>query len=313
MTTLGLCKVLNAGLTHKKAKIYCLRTAGGIELTGTGNHPIFTKKGYVALDTISDDDTIMLWKKKRLYLMAERIIDGLKQSRERIVSTIGHIQSGNNRLYHFIEQYGKMYTAKYLKDMLSTILMKIHSIMTSPIFNLCLEANTPHFIQKEFVQINKKHFWTLLEKKLQPGINLKPVVNGIGNKQKKVLQKQELKEKEKYALSAEKDLKALYIRNIAHGCVGRSLVFVSQSISVFVNFVKKSFSHLGKKPNFVPERVIIVTEKGQADVYNLTVENAHNFIANGVLVHNCDAASGAYRMLAEQVPIEFIEVGEYGF
>jgi hypothetical protein len=28
---------------------------------------------------------------------------------------------------------------------------------------------------------------------------------------------------------------------------------------------------------------------GRADVYNLTVEGEHEFFANGVLTHNCDA------------------------
>lgn len=33
-----------------------------------------------------------------------------------------------------------------------------------------------------------------------------------------------------------------------------------------------------------------VSDHGRADVYNLTVAGAPEYFANGVLVHNCDAA-----------------------
>jgi hypothetical protein len=37
---------------------------------------------------------------------------------------------------------------------------------------------------------------------------------------------------------------------------------------------------------------------GTATVFNLAVEGEHEFFANGILVHNCDAASGAFNELA---------------
>jgi hypothetical protein len=36
----------------------------------------------------------------------------------------------------------------------------------------------------------------------------------------------------------------------------------------------------------------------KAAVFNLTVDGEHEFFANGVLVHNCDAAAGAHKQLA---------------
>jgi hypothetical protein len=53
-----------------------------------------------------------------------------------------------------------------------------------------------------------------------------------------------------------------------------------------------------KKP--VPVSVVSVRGvTGKAAVYNLTVEDAHEFFANGVLVHNCDALSGAFTLAME--------------
>lgn len=43
------------------------------------------------------------------------------------------------------------------------------------------------------------------------------------------------------------------------------------------------------RPGSVVVRVVSVTPAGRADVFNLAVDGAHEFFANGVLVHNCDA------------------------
>jgi len=50
----------------------------------------------------------------------------------------------------------------------------------------------------------------------------------------------------------------------------------------------------------------------RADVYNLTVDGAHEFFANGVLVHNCDAVrylltnlgTGPEMVILDEVPAE---------
>lgn len=49
---------------------------------------------------------------------------------------------------------------------------------------------------------------------------------------------------------------------------------------------EKIFTDLGKEigKNWI---VIEVEDSGYADVYNMEVENTHNFIANGIVVHNC--------------------------
>lgn len=36
-----------------------------------------------------------------------------------------------------------------------------------------------------------------------------------------------------------------------------------------------------------PVHVVTSTEVGKADVYNLSVDDVHEYYANGVLVHNC--------------------------
>lgn len=45
-----------------------------------------------------------------------------------------------------------------------------------------------------------------------------------------------------------------------------------------------------RKPNTVKSvRITKIERIGSADVYNMTVENNHNFVGNRVITHNCDA------------------------
>jgi hypothetical protein len=46
--------------------------------------------------------------------------------------------------------------------------------------------------------------------------------------------------------------------------------------------------------NIAPTVVVGVRDAGRATVYNLRVEGASEFFANGVLVHNCDALAMSY-------------------
>jgi hypothetical protein len=55
-------------------------------------------------------------------------------------------------------------------------------------------------------------------------------------------------------------------------------------------------SHQHQRVNFVQEVAPqhIQTSDGRRRVYNITVENAHCYYANGILVSNCDALTGVY-------------------
>lgn len=56
-----------------------------------------------------------------------------------------------------------------------------------------------------------------------------------------------------------------------------------------------------QKQNFVQENAISTSKvkkvkkiKNKCDVYNMNVENYHNYIANGIIVKNCDSLRYAY-------------------
>jgi hypothetical protein len=55
--------------------------------------------------------------------------------------------------------------------------------------------------------------------------------------------------------------------------------------------------------------VVAVESAGSADVYDLTVDDAHEFFANGVLVHNCMAAKRYVYMFRYHTRLKRVEAG----
>lgn len=51
-----------------------------------------------------------------------------------------------------------------------------------------------------------------------------------------------------------------------------------------------------------------VTDAGVADVYNMTVDNSHAYVANGMVCHNCDAM----RYLVQDIGRDVPSVGSLG-
>jgi hypothetical protein len=49
-----------------------------------------------------------------------------------------------------------------------------------------------------------------------------------------------------------------------------------------------------EKDSAATVRVVAVEAHESAEVFNLTVQGTHEYFANGILVHNCDAMNLAY-------------------
>lgn len=68
---------------------------------------------------------------------------------------------------------------------------------------------------------------------------------------------------------------------------GNHKIFANNSFSPICS-IKKGDKVLINKNGFVVGRVLTVQEQGiESEVYDLTVEDCHEFFANGILVHNC--------------------------
>jgi CDP-6-deoxy-D-xylo-4-hexulose-3-dehydrase len=82
---------------------------------------------------------------------------------------------------------------------------------------------------------------------------------------------------------------------------------IKRHIQKFVKFVEKNIKHI-----FLRDQKIVLEDVKikVAPVYNLMIENCHEFFANGILVHNCDCLGG--KIYGEPVGT-FSDVSTYSF
>ena len=253
-----------------------------LEIEATPNHLFKTKEGWKRLEKLTKGDILYLNKSSM-----EKCIVGTK---ERDISV--EEQNGYTGLC------GNITTGRYQKVTTFTIKTEIPKTILLKIWNCIKGKNTlvythrstynPRSIYRKLVTI-----WQKLPKLLKNGIIQNWVENGIKSKQKK-----------QYALFNQKNLYANNVVSIS----SPNLLGTIDSVQTIVSpsGVEKTTSTMKSEPvsnveksllstntaecNSVVEVVledIIVLEENYNNVYDIEVEEAHEFFANGVLVHNC--------------------------
>jgi dTDP-4-amino-4,6-dideoxygalactose transaminase len=173
-------------------------------------------------------------------------------------------------LHLFIGKYGLTILGKSLMGWLSIILMEMLSIMRYPIWNFCLNRN-----MQSCTGCNQDQ--NELERCLK-----------IWNWLERKLQS-----------GIDRILEESIIEKF-HWMCG----LINQHIQKYAWFVEMNI-----KPIFHPVPCIAPTSvNGKAEVYNLEIEDCHEFFANGILVHNCDSL-GAWLIDEKR---EYYPVGHYG-
>lgn len=325
LTRKGFRKVLAAELTKKNADVMTVKFSNGKSLTGTANHPIFLKgKGFCTLDTVKYGDIILgVSEVKNLCressqnqripsCLTELNLDAIQiQNAKATEGIIEQAEIIESRAFATCTgKYGNFTTEKYLKDVTFIIKTEIFLIMIFLILNCLKELNiyrnTQESIWKmKILEIVFANIWKLSEKKLLNGINQRKGESGTDSK---VLNARK---------SNHQNLKLNWcvlsvVKNFLHQATEEIKVnFVQKPVTQntdettelmtkreFVQSVEKnivSTNFLNKKL-VVQENVVYAVcstvEQRKADVYNLTVDEEHEYFANGFLVHNCvDALS----------------------
>ena len=131
----------------------------------------------------------------------------------------------------------------------------------------------------------------MLDLKRQNGINLKKEENGIKNNMKLVWEIE--KKKNLFVNIVEKNMKHIRMGRIDFVLTnvrvlgGEKLESMILKENVLnVEKVLKSTS-IEKLKNVEIAQVSKVRKIGKDNVYNMEVEDLHNYIANGIVVHNC--------------------------
>jgi hypothetical protein len=290
LTRNGWKNVKVAEKTEKNAQLWEVKLSNGQKLYGTRNHPIFTKNnGKISIDALRYGIILNTWEENKWLRKSSGMVSLLNDTPNQksgpmriIIDRIHCIYKMASKL--FTVKSGVKNTAQFLKDIVSTIKTKILRIMISIILFSLHVANIKVIMPKGKLLKEKMKIWQESDLWRQYGIVVNKEKNGIRDMEKRLL-----RNKEKLAKPG-KQIVSSAVKNMNSGIIDKNIVMrtVKQRPSVYV-VSSKPISH-------------------KADVYNLYVEDTHEYYANGVLVSNCDAVR--YAIFSERgTPLQ-IFIGE---
>jgi hypothetical protein len=295
-TLLGLRRVTDACKTAVHAQIVQLTLSSGVILKGTPDHPVFVMgEGFKSLDAIHHGDKIVSWEKLKHYYMTESYGDAIHIPAIEPVENIStHI---HQKLYTIIYTgiSGLKRKVVSLQDMLFITEMAIQEIIKSLIWSV-LPNNNMMAIMRNNQHLTKGAILSGYDHWLQSGINQIRVDNGTKYIIKNILNKYGIS---RYANSVFNAINHIKFDILAHQEV--NFVHTNANLTGGVNPAKKTKDDIvhsaievllqtnSKKLDSVVDHVVDVIDGGKADVYNIVVDEAHHYFANGILVSNCDA------------------------
>jgi PBSX family phage terminase large subunit len=295
LTRIGYKKVIkwfDNGL--KPVKTYSIN---GNKIICTEDHKIYANNGFYPIGQLIDKNIFIifdekkLWKEKLLSIMGINLTGTQIQQEDQIKS----ILVDGLKLKVLIKKLGFMFIniyvkwAKYLVDIAYIIKMGMHKIMKLKICNVFQNQNTQAITcnQKEEKIKAEKHYLNLHNQKLSNGMDQKQEENGIKSTQKKYWLKLLV-----FVLNVIKNMKDLFhikTYNIAAQNVKTDTI--CEKIENLGNGMKQEpanvvVNHLryisGVKQKIVQENAHKIER-----VYDIQVEDCHEYFANNILVHNC--------------------------
>ena len=262
-----------------------------VEIKATPEHKFKTINGWKQLQELTKGDVLYTCKS----LMAKNT----NYMPENVISPV--------ELNDYIVKCGNSIMSKYLKGIMFTIKMKTLGIMIYPILNLLRCTHIYGITQKSKVEImNCLHG----EERILPkqanlplnGTNQRREGNGIAKKQKSNLQMQSRKPSfvngvEKSSLPFQTEIISFAQTNAKQpiGIIQGLITKRGNANGAAMNLLQTNTA----RPNFVVGDVadnilqaselkeIEIVKEDICNVYDIEVEDMHEFFANGVLVHNC--------------------------
>ena len=271
MTRQGYKKVLISTQTGTKDVIT------NIGLTGTPNHSIITPTGEIELQYVTESSTLYTWNEKLSSIEEKSIIDIQNQIEDNSQSTSIDMTKQMNHHSLYTDRYGLMYMVQYLKTIISTIKMVIHSTINYLILNVFQQKSIVLYMHQT-EKNSYKNSQVLAENLQNTGMDQKRDLSGINNMQKN-----------------QSSVKKLYVH------VLNVITNIIQLSKWKLNTVQKDVNHVAMQENLKKETQTITKypNRIKEKVYNLEVEDAHEYFANGILVHNC-----AYQLQIARAPFD---------
>lgn len=264
-----------------------------VDIKATANHKIKTTKGWKQLKDLKAGDVLYTLKKSNLK-------DNFSTETCIINTQAKDISLKEQDFY--TETYGSTTMEKYLRDITSTTLTETDITTTSKTSNACVEANTLVCTSKKDCHATKKckkqeNEWIMQEHMHQNGMVQKRAGRGIEN-----IMKNRWGLEKKQSLNASnvktnlKPLQGNLIDSVQTNASqnGEETQDLTMNRGFASNVEKHSFVINTQKENFAVENVveeISLVSVGKDNVYDIEVDDMHEYFANGILVHNCIDAS----------------------
>lgn len=250
-----------------------------VYLSVTNNHKIKTENGWKEISKIEKGDILYLHK-----YLTEKNINYIK-GKDIIQEDVKD----------FTELFGNQLMVKFQKDFIYTIKTEIQQIIELKTLNSSNQKNilknTVKKIMKSEVLNGMINFKKVELKKLKNGINQKKVLNGINSTLKKIILdiKHMVLKIVKYVIQNLNQ--KILIKNSVQ-------INVSQNIEELINSILKQENVLFvknnlKQINIIKQKLVEKNVVGTSEeiVYDLMIDETHEYFANNILVHNCIDAS----------------------
>jgi hypothetical protein len=291
LTRKGFKKVLNSAITGRNKKVFAISSKYDT-LKCTAEHLIFTvNKGFIQAKDIEIGDLLLCLKSNQSSMMERNGIDTQKQSAEVIGFISNALLPGEQS--GCIDTSGKKQTGLFRKGFTFTIRMATRLTMICQTLLVYPLQNTGMNTQ---IQKHSKNsglsIWQRLGKRLLNGTKALKGVSGIENR---------LNQSISASLIFLKNLASIAVRYLSpkhpmicfaqmpvnpHIAENRALTISRKSANGAVKNLPLTNT---QKLDFV---VLPVEQKElqkleSPRVYDLTVDECHEFFVNGILVHNC--------------------------
>lgn len=226
------------------------------------DHPVITPSGDKEFRYLGIHDKIYTWK-QRLSGTEVKNTEGTRiQADDICESTIGIMGAGRNHQPRCTHRFGKTIMGRSIKGILSTIKMAIHKIITSAILSALRRNNT----------------WQ----------NIEQILNGQKKSAQSSLKQLGVDEHgyiDVKTVKKNSSLKIKLVLGFVQGCVragimprwARTYTTTNGSASVVVD--------IPKLLNIAEDSVTSAIQE-EKTLYALTVEDEHEYFADGILVHN---------------------------
>jgi PBSX family phage terminase large subunit len=300
LTRNGYKKVISIhdnGIKHvNKYKI------GGRYITCTPNHHFYTKEhGFIEINKLIVPTIFTIFDGKKICQQKLLItqVTGLsethfqKEGQTGFTIHRGLLSTVLEKKKDYIVTNGLLSVAKYLKGLTYTTLMKIHSIMIFQTSNVkihfCTSPNMESLHLKNYEILEQTCYLPKHSQKRQNGTNQMKVKSGTKSTLKVL---QTLKNGLKFVKNVSQSLqqKAQWKLNFAVQNAKQDTICeliglrASGTKKEIVSFVQPNLKYTdGLNSQLVQE----LAQQNLRQVYDITVEDEHEYFANGILVHNC--------------------------